>query len=589
MKKFLLITLSIVIIIVSLCLVLAYKANSIVTHFKPTIENQLSQIINDKVSIEQISLSIFPTTILKLDQVQIGETKRISSNLSGIELKLDLIKLLKGSLELSNLTLNSPTITVVKSEGSYKISGLSNSAKKPATKSPDQAKIKPQTKNEKPIKINLEDLSINNATINLQDQNKDLRNLVNNLNLRSKLKISTNQITLEQIKLDAEIEKTADLRATGNCSLINSQPELNLNLFLSKFNPNYLLETLSIANPTQIKETTDIELDLSGKLSQLQALIKLKESSQKILINNFEFSKISSILNLSKNQNDLQIKTSNLKLKLNDAEINSKLEVDFGNNLKISKSTIELFSGSISPDLILNNSSKKFELKLQASNLELDQAIEAILRKKDLFTGRLSKLNLNLNGYFNQQLKESLNGVISLKIENGLLKNTNIAASVLNSLNSLEFIKLDLASNLPQDLRNEINSPDSKFDSISGSFDLATANLHTNDFLISSPLFQLSAAGQISLDSDLNLQSKISFNPKLSKHLVSKVKELENFLDQRQQLELPLIIKGTITQPKVLPDSEMIINTAGRKIFEKKAGKALDKLLGGKVKNIFKF
>ncbi|MCB0334539.1 MAG: hypothetical protein KDD55_13630, partial [Bdellovibrionales bacterium] len=107
-----------------------------------------------------------------------------------------------------------------------------------------------------------------------------------------------------------------------------------------------------------------------------------------------------------------------------------------------------------------------------------------------------------------------------------------------------------------------------------GNITISNETLSTNDLLLVSTLFDLTAKGTIGFDTSLNLGANIRFTELFSLAMAKKISELRDWLDKDNRLNIPLRIQGTATNVVVVPDvTELLKSNAGKVLTNKLLGK----------------
>ena len=86
----------------------------------------------------------------------------------------------------------------------------------------------------------------------------------------------------------------------------------------------------------------------------------------------------------------------------------------------------------------------------------------------------------------------------------------------------------------------------------------------------------------MSMAGDLNLSSTFTLNAEISASLAKRSKTIAAMLDSKKMLAIPVVIQGRSPKLVVLPDISKLLQGAGGRILEEKAGSLLEKALGGK-------
>jgi len=175
-KKLLLILVAILVLVVGVFGYLAVNANSIIAKYKPEIEQKISVSLGSKVSLGDLSVSIFPSVKVGVNELTVAEAKAGDKfSLKNITANVGLLDLLSGKVNVKSLSIDKPSITLLKSGDKITIAGLPE--KNDGSNTPRASHNGKSTASSaagtsvSPVNIDLNSLSINSANINIKDAN----------------------------------------------------------------------------------------------------------------------------------------------------------------------------------------------------------------------------------------------------------------------------------------------------------------------------------------------------------------------------------------------------------------------------------
>ena len=149
-------------------LVVAYFVGTSGWALKSIILPKVSTAMNAKVTVDDASISPFSAvTLTGLKVETTGAEPLVSAK--EIRLRYSLMDIIKGNLNVSEVTLESPVINLVTTaDGKSNLDPITNAPKDP------KAAKEPQAKSEgKPVQLHLGKLALNNATVRKTDLHKD--------------------------------------------------------------------------------------------------------------------------------------------------------------------------------------------------------------------------------------------------------------------------------------------------------------------------------------------------------------------------------------------------------------------------------
>jgi hypothetical protein len=176
----------------------------------------------------------------------------------------------------------------------------------------------------------------------------------------------------------------------------------------------------------------------------------------------------------------------------------------------------------------------------------------------------------------------ALEGAGSLRMRDGVIKGTNIAAAVVGKLDSLTFLAGTLRSFVPTNFRIYLEKPDTEVKDVRADFSLHQGIISLSSFALTSDIFSLDGSGTIALNGDLNLTTTIYFTKDFSQALAQQGRDIKRILASDGRLIIPLTIQGRSPALIFYPNLSKIIETGAAKEIQEKALSALDKALGGK-------
>jgi hypothetical protein len=216
---------------------------------------------------------------------------------------------------------------------------------------------------------------------------------------------------------------------------------------------------------------------------------------------------------------------------------------------------IDAFNGAADGTAKHNTASGALGLDFAATTLDVGMILGALNPAvPSPFAGTLSSLNLNINTSLKTDPAGALGGKGALKMVNGKLLGSNLAGDVIQQLSTLPFFPKDFMNSLSPSDKEALAKKETEIKQLSASFIIGNKKINTNDFIMESSLFSLTAAGQVGFDADMNLRCKMILNKTLSAVIVAKVKELKTTLSPQGQVTLEVTIKGKAPALTVTPD-----------------------------------
>ena len=212
-----------------------------------------------------------------------------------------------------------------------------------------------------------------------------------------------------------------------------------------------------------------------------------------------------------------------------------------GGKIRLDPLTLNLYQGILSSTGIFNcqQDIPQSSFELQVKDVHVGPFLKDFFNK-DILEGTLvSNAALSMSGDDAETIKRSLNGKGSLSVKDGAIIGVDLAGMVRNVKANLGLV--EKAAEKPRTDFAELVSP----------FTIAHGVVDTPGTTLISPLLRLQVVGKASLPEE-TLDFKI--NPKL----VATIKG-QGDTKERSGLVVPLLVSGTFSSPKILPDLQGMI------------------------------
>lgn len=598
-----------------------YNANSLITAYRPELEKAVSQSLGATVSLGEINTSVFPDTGFNIRNLQISSDDPNPLKLDNIEVKISLLPLLSGRLEVVKLSLIKPAITLLRSRQGISVQGL---PKKPAASSEkqDNAPRKHSETREpvgtSPLSLKLEDFSIDDGFVEIKDVETGRSWQLKRLSLSSSLTVADDIVQLSRLEARGNALSAADfslsasaldyglasrklrvgklqaavlgnvLDISGGFDARTGSGDFTLKsaaegLLLEKFKPIWSqfpqIDALSLRGHV----LPDLTVTLRDKLPpSAQGSITLKEIS--LQKEQLALSGLSGEMRLEQKTEAPALSCEALALKINNAPFSLSFALEAPQDrVLIRKLVMNGFDGSLNALAEYNLQTKEFQTALNGKGLEIGKMLAALKPSAPApLSGTLHNFTADIRGQAQGTISQSLEGKASVDMRDGNLPGFNLAGLVLKNINNLPFLSGALLESVPAEQQSEVTSNSTPIKSLTGTMQISGGFLSTRNLNLLSTLFSLEASGKAGFDSSLDLSATILFNPQFSLAMAGRTKELKNLLDKQNRLVVPLAISGTPPAVIVLPDVSKLLQTGAGKVLQEKAGKALEKVLGGK-------
>lgn len=615
--------LAVLIVIAGAILVFAvYSANSMVARFKPEIAAAASEALDASVTLGDISTSVFPSVRLKVQEARIVVPPSAEAlALKGLVLHVQLLPLLAGRLVIETVSLEEPTVVVVKTRDGMYLEGLprrhatqepsaptSTGAPRPAAPRRSAALAAPAA-----LKVDLRAFQINDATLTLNDVENKREVVIRNINLDAALSMAAGVATVSRLTLDADLPAAQQVSVSGTGQSFNlrtGQLELGglkasvlggvvtvtgtANMYttagsVSVSSDGFKLDNLLPLAAAFTPAVADVKL-LGTVKADLQATFGggASSASGNVTLQDVAFrrgtlsvSRLSGPLVLGGDAGKPSVMTDGLSFVLNDepGKLGFSAVIE-GDSVHIDPLTLSALSGSLAGAVEYSMSPPhRFVARVEGAGFSVAEALALVNPHAPVrIEGVVSKLAAHVRGRGEGNVPQSLDGTAAFGMTHGVLKDFNLGAAVLHGVNRIPL--LAGAIDTPK-FQKHLSSKDTTIESLSGDFTIGSGWMKTSNLTVVSELFRLTGSGRVSFQTDVDLDTTITFNRELSQLMIGKAKELRSVLNDDGTLTVPVVVKGRPPNFDARPDMARLLEEGSKKVLEGSVGKALQKALGG--------
>ncbi len=621
-KKLLIVIASLATVLAATVLIVVYKLNDLVQGFRPQIEQQLSVALGSKVELGEISASLFPTCHLSVHEVKVlaPDGRSTSMSLGSLTASVALRPLLSKKLDISNLEIQRPRITLIKDASGTSIQGLnmSPSSTKPAQPSQSSELSGQPSSSPTQLDIAVSRISVSDGELTIDDRVASKRTSVKDIDLTAGVEIQGNQINVPSLKLSFAPSPLPQLNFTGaRISYAQESGKLSIGSIdassdVGGIHAEGTLDTktqsgvlsvsskgidlrkaaglLKSAAPTlasmNITGTiaTSLAVTLAGGQPSLKGPVTLKEINLD-LPGPQKVRSLSGDINLQGSLTDLSVSTSTIKLSFQDAPLRVATTARVTSaNVTVQALNVSGLGGETRlPATIQLNPPKAFSAQPSISSVSIEELLK--VTKPDLsrsIAGTIVSAKGNFSGSTMGEVARSVNGAGDLLIKNAVLKGVNVPNLILSKVSNIPLLEGTLRSNIAPEHQKYFNDPDTKVAEFTSEYSLGGGVINLKSLRATSEAFVLQSSGTMSMDGELNLASNFILSADISTSLAKRSKTVENMLTKDKRLEIPVVIKGKSPALVVLPDISKLLQGAGGRALEQQAGKLLEKALGGK-------
>jgi AsmA-like protein len=225
-----------------------------------------------------------------------------------------------------------------------------------------------------------------------------------------------------------------------------------------------------------------------------------------------------------------------------------------------------------------------FALDGQFKDIAIAKALQLTMQDAEKRIDGAGRLNVDLRGTGNSgdSIQRTLNGTVTADVHQGVIKDFNLVDEVLGRITGLPGIDRLLSSNVKPKYAKLFAEPDTRFETLHGTFHVADQRIQTDDLATIAADYGMRATGWIGFDRQTDLSGRLLMSKAFSTDVVSDVKEAKYLLDNNAQLAVPFRLKGKIGEAKPQPDADYLIDALTRAVTRGGAKDLLEKLFGGK-------
>jgi AsmA protein len=525
-------SLIVVVVIAAVILALPFliDLNKYQDQYKPLIEN----VLNRKVQLQDIRLTIWPQIGARvagftvLDDPAFGSSPFTS--LTSLDVGVKFMPLFAGKVEVEDITLRDPTITIIKNEkGVLNISTIGRIGVE-LPKTPSRAPI-PST--EGPLKI-LALLGVDRVSI-----------VGGTLTYRDLSAAKPNEYLLQ------------DLYFVLKSVHLGQSPSLHFATLVQPFNLPVTLD--GTFGP--LKETTDVEA-INLQLALGKTILTVTGSTAghdaNVHIN-------SPVINTAHVPIALPLKKP---VELKNFEIAIAVK---GQDAYLSNLSFQLFDGQVKAQggLTSGSDSPPFTGTATIQGLQLGPALDALAAPQVSISGTAGvDLALKGHGFSMQDLTKTLEGSSHLAVKDGKIEGINLLQEAISIL-KVSGISLD-------------NAKATVFSTIETDLAVKEGVIEVQRLLMDSHDFQATGNGTVGFDQTLNLKVTLNLSQALSQKITGSSPAARLALTDGR-LNVPLLITGAVQAPSYGLDSKALTGRVQEQVKEK-VKEAIGDLFKGSTK-----
>ncbi|MEI8344767.1 MAG: AsmA family protein [Candidatus Omnitrophota bacterium] len=179
------------------------------------------------------------------------------------------------------------------------------------------------------------------------------------------------------------------------------------------------------------------------------------------------------------------------------------------------------------------------------------------------------------------EVSKTMNGSGRLRLRNVTIANFNILREVFMRLEAIPGIAESLRAKLPPDFSAKIDATDTQLAPIDVPVTISDGRIRFDSLRLATDQYVLEAQGEFGLDRSIGAQAILRINAELSNAAVKAVNELRYFQNSQGEFQIPVQIKGTLSDIKIIPD----LKYAAQRLAMDKAQEMVTGLLNQSLKS----
>lgn len=515
---------------VALSLPFLIDLNKYQDQYKPLIEDAL----NRKVQLQDIRLTVWPRVGARVAGFAVQDDPAFSSgsfaSLSSLDVGVKLMPLMSGKVEVEEITLHNPVITVIKNKNGVLNASTIGRKGLPVPEKPSRAPI-PST--EGPLKM-LALLAVDRVSI---DGGK--------ITYRDVSTATPTEYVLQDVEL---LLREVRLGQTPNLHVATVVQPFNLPVKLDgTFGP--LKEAIDIDTINFHLGVGKTDFTITGNAAGNDATVNIS----------------SPVINTANLPVALPLKKP---VEIRDLKITAETK---GQEAKLNSLSFHLFDGEVKGQgkLIAGSDAPPFKGSVALQGLQLGPALKAVAETPVSISGTAgADLAVLGKGFSMPDLTKALEGTGHLAVKEGKLEGVNILQEVASAL-KIAGISLD-------------DAKATAFSTIETDLTIKQGVINVQRLLMDSHDFQATGGGTIGFDQKLNLIVHLNLSQEVSQKLAG-ASPVVKLAMKDGRLSLPLTVTGTAQAPAYGVDVKGLTGKVQEQV-KKKVEDAVGGLLKGTTK-----
>ena len=251
-----------------------------------------------------------------------------------------------------------------------------------------------------------------------------------------------------------------------------------------------------------------------------------------------------------------------------------------GKELNVQSFKLGAFNGAIaaSGNATLGDA-PQFALNITANNIDIQSALQSQQSKSaNMIQGIIdAQLQVAGKGAKLDDIKPTLAGDGRAAVRNGKLVGINVAKEALKKTNGLPGIGDLVPASLVQRHPELFSNPDTDINNAGLSFVLEGPRITTHDLVVKTPDYGMTGDGWFDMDKNIAMAAHLLLTRQLSNEIIAEKKNVVYVTNKDGQVDIPMVVRGKLPKPAVLPDIGELAQRAASHALEQNVGKLFGK------------
>jgi AsmA protein len=235
-------------------------------------------------------------------------------------------------------------------------------------------------------------------------------------------------------------------------------------------------------------------------------------------------------------------------------------------------------------EYVFKEPAPRFSLASKFQGVDVKELYAALDPKAERdVRGRLNAdMKLSGAGKSWEEIKPALRGEGEAEVVQGALLNFNIADSALGGITGIPGLTNAFSPALKKKYPETFTAKDTEFKELKATFNLADGRMNVKNLRMAAAEFTVVGDGWADFNRRVNFRSTVNFSQRLSADLAQSAREIKYLLNNQGQLEMPIVLDGTMPNVKPRPDTKYLAQMMQRGFTRKGVEELQDRFLGRK-------